>query len=286
MIINKKDIGVSFSCFEDISLVNYYTNNAKKIINEFTNRGYIVYVHTNNPDEFSELDCYVVPSNLKVISVNEVAKMSKDQKDLINFDEYWTFYRKIEDIDYVLDRHDYCLYLDSDNLPVDDTFSKIEKYILNTEWEEGIYFNGVWGDLQSTKDSPKLNGYSYPTIGHLKQLEYFYFIDETEEINPSLNLKPFDESIMFIKKFDEWAPFRDLVLGKYQTIAIKNDKKDFSWIDSESYKLFGRAEGLGWTMAIEELGMFDKAKSDDRIYDIRKTFVVKIHPTTYDNTTV
>ena len=286
MTVNKKDIGVSFSCFEDISLVNYYTDNAKKIINEFINRGFIVYVHTNNPDEFSDLDCYVVPSKLKVISVNEVAKMTEEEKDLINFDEYWTFYRKIEDIDYVLDRHDYCLYLDSDNLPVDDTFNKIEKHILNTEWEEGIYFNGVWGDLQSIKDLPKINGYSYPTVGHLKHLEYFYFINETEEINPSLNLKPFDESIMFIKKFDEWGSFRDLVLGKYQTIAIKNDKKDFSWIDSESYKLFGRAEGLGWTMAIEELDMFDKAKSDDRIYDIRKTFVVKTHPTTYDNTTV
>ena len=91
---------------------------------------------------------------------------------------------------------------------------------------------------------------------------------------------------MFIKKFDEWGSFKDLVLGKYQTIAVNNDKKDFSWIDSESYKLFGRAEGLGWTLAIEELDMFDKAKSDDRIYDIRKTFVVKTHPTTYDNTTV
>ena len=286
MTVNKKDIGVSFSCFEDISLVNYYTDNAKKIINEFINRGFIVYVHTNNPDEFSDLDCYVVPSKLKVISVNEVAKMTEEEKNLINFDEYWTFYRKIEDIDYVLDRHDYCLYLDSDNLPVDDTFNKIEKHILNTEWEEGIYFNGVWGDLQSIKDLPKINGYSYPTVGYLKRLEYFYFIDEIKGINPSLDLKPFDESIMFIKKFDEWDSFKDLVLGKYQTIAIKNDKKDFSWIDSESYKLFGRAEGLGWTMAIEELDMFDKAKSDDRIYDIRKTFVVKTHPTTYDNTAV
>lgn len=284
--MNKKEIGVSLSCFEDISLFNYYTNNAKKVISKFTDRGYVVYVHTNNPDEFSDLDCCVVPSKLKVISVNEVAKMTEDEKNLINFDDYWTFYRKIEDIDYVLDRHEYCLYLDSDNLPVDDTFNKIEKHILNTEWEEGIYFNGVWGDLQSIKDLPKINGYSYPKVGYLKCLEYFYFIDETEGLNPSLDLKPFDESIMFIKNFDEWDSFKDLVLGKYQTVAINNDKKDFSWIDDESYKLFGRAEGLGWTMAIEELDMFNKAKSDDRIYDIRKTLQIKQHPTTYDNTTV
>lgn len=285
MTMNKKDIGVSLSCFEDISLFNYYTKNAKKVISKFTNRGYVVYVHTNNPDEFSDLDCQVVSSKLKLISVQEVIKMSQDEKDLINFDDYWTFYKKIECIDYVLNRHEHCLYLDSDNLPIHNTFNKIEEYILNTEWDEGIYFNGFWGDLWENDNPPMANGYPFPTIGYLKSLDYFYYIDEVEGINPSLDLKPFDESIMFIKKFDEWGLLKDLILGKYQTIAINNDKNYLS-IDDEPYRPFCRAEGLGWAMAIEELDMFDIAKSDYRIYDIRKTLQIKQHPTTYDNTKI
>lgn len=281
--MDKKEIGISLSCFEDINLVNYYTVNAKKIIKEFTDREFIVYVHTNNPDEFTNLDCYIVPSNLKIISVQEVAKMSKDQKDLINFDEYWTFYRKIEDIDYVLDRHEYCLYLDSDNLPNDDTFNRIEKHILGSKWGDGIYFNGFWGDLSGNENPYIKNGYPYPTVGYLKSaFDYFEYINEISDINPSLHLKPFDESIMFIKKFDEWDSFKDLVLGKYQTAAINNDK-NYTKNNDEPYRLFGRAEGLGWTMAIEELGLFNKAKSDHRIYSIRESFEVKTHPTVSKN---
>jgi len=137
-----------------------------------------------------------------------------------------------------------------------------------------------FGGIYEMENPSNINGYVYPAVGYLKSLDYFYFIDETEEINPSLDLKPFDESIMFIKKFDEWDSLKDLILKKYQTIAINNDKK-YPQSSHDPYRLLGRAEGLGWTMAIEELGIFNKAKSDDRIYDIRKTLVVKNHPTVF-----
>lgn len=276
--MDKSDIAISLSCFEDISLVNYYTHYAKKVITKFVERDFIVYVHTNNPDEFKDLDCRIVPSNLKIISVNEVSKMTNDEKDSINFDEYWTFYKKIEDIDYVLDRHDYCLHLDSDNLPTEDTFNKIEKYLLTKEWNGGIYFSGTWGELNPNLLKQENGGYYFPSIGYLKSLDYFDFIDETDQIDPSLNLKPFDESCIFVKKFDEWDSFKELVLGKYQTASINNDKKNFPWIDDAAYTLFARGEGLGWAAAVEELGISNKAKSDDIILNIRKTFVVKNHP--------
>lgn len=283
--MDKKDIGVCISCFENTSLLNYYTESAREVISKFAERGFIVYVHTNNPDEFYDLNCRVVPSKLKIISINEVAKLPMDEKDLIDFNEYWTFYKKIQDIDYVLNKHDYCLYVDSDNLPVDDTFNQIEEHLLGSEWDGGIYFSGTWADLNPDKNpTDVINGYSYPTAGYLKNFDYFYYIDETDGIDPSLDLEPFDESCILIRKFEEWNSFRNLVLGKYQTAAVNNDKKEFPWLDDEPYRLFGRAEGFGWVMAIEELGIFNRAKVSKILYNIRKSLVVKNHPTVYYKT--
>lgn len=119
-----KNTCIAFLCKENLNNSTTYTEFTKKNI-KFWNEmcpEFPIYVMTNNPDEFSKLNCNTIPDYT-----------------------YFTLYNKLDLIDYLEKDFDTIIYLDCDNL-----FNAF-KIDLN-KIKPGIHMSGRWksnwGDLK------------------------------------------------------------------------------------------------------------------------------------------
>jgi hypothetical protein len=217
---NKLAIGIS--AIENISVSKYYTNNAINSVKYWSNY-YDVFVHTNNPNEFLNLNCQIITDTI----------------------DNWSLHDKIFTASKILIDYESCLIIDGDLFPKDST-NKIDIDVDNLEY--GIHFSDYW--LNPDKTILRWQ--------NIKHLNYWKtWIENFDILNTEDFTIPSEQLILF-KGRDKIIEFIDLVMTKYKNVAIDNDIRFFKInnnIDNLSWQGMGRCEGLSFVLASKELNI-------------------------------
>jgi hypothetical protein len=150
---------------------------------------------------------------------------------------YWD--GKFEPTNFIelLKKFENVLLIDSDWVVNDSEYNIVIDY---DDIHPGIHFNQMYK-----------NKYGVENWYNMKNLEYFYnwiphiLYQNDELVFPS-------ESLIFVRRHQNWEKFKDLIVEKYMKISVNNDILYFSNpknIDTNSYQPYGRCEGVSYVFA-------------------------------------
>ena len=195
------NIGVGIFCFGE----GYYFNGTKEKIEQFTKQNIPVYVLTNEPDRFTN------------VNIVEYVKEFKSYHDKMILPKY------------ILKNHDYCLLLDADTHVTDYSFLDVLK---TYNFKDGISYVDTLLNHSARREyvkdlltnNPEWSSYKsyaekiYPTYGDFETMwEYFLIINKN-----GFNQKEFYqhyEKLQVVKDFCD-VPLNKSINGAGEGISI------------------------------------------------------------------
>lgn len=258
-------LAIVTSAFEEnINELDYYTSKANNFMKSLIPYG-DVFIHTNNPDRFDNERWNIIASDKVVLSVSSSKLLSYDDRANLNFSKMWSLYDKLEIVNYVFSLgYNDCLFIDADEEISEASIVYLQNFIDEIQLlPVGFYFPNYWN----------VNGQYILHWGYLKKMDFFYHLRDNIHFNFNDNCQPVVESLFYIKNDTYWTEFYQLCITKYKILSMENDLKEFSWVDESPHRPVGRAEGLGWVMAIAELGLEDKLYLNKNLEMILKKLI-------------